>query len=328
MGQVPPPRSPSQPKHLPPSPKLLELTVPAGMRVTEFKAMGTTISLFLPQDAGQTHDQAVMDLFATWEATLTRFHAESELSRLNQHAGAFTIVSPLLFAVVSAALAAAHATDGIYDPTLLPQLRQAGYDRSFDQIAHQQPSMNNPTSPGGAWRTMRLDAAAHSIFLPTDAQIDLGGIAKGMAVDAAMGLLQARDVDAALLNAGGDLGAIGLPPTLDHWPVAVPDGSVISLRSGAMATSGKTRRHWWQGDLARHHLIDPRTGTSAQSALQTVTVVADQCMQAEVAAKVAFILGIDAALAFLVEHHLEGVLWLDDLTTVMTDGWPHPIPSK
>ncbi len=123
-----------------------------------------------------------------------------------------------------------------------------------------------------------------------------------MAVDAALNSLREAGIETALVNAGGDLAVLGFPPETEQWPIAVPGKEQswnIPLRQGAMATSGIARRHWQQGGQQRHHLVDPRTGTSAQSGLWSVTVVAARCEQAEVAAKVAFILGKKRGADFL-----------------------------
>jgi thiamine biosynthesis lipoprotein len=109
-----------------------------------------------------------------------------------------------------------------------------------------------------------------------------------MAVDAALERLRLNGIGTAMVNAGGDLAVLGLPPDAEQWPVAVPGQHhlwTIPLRRGSIATSGIARRHWWQGQTLRHHLLDPRTGLPAQSDLWSVTVIADRCEQAEVAAK-------------------------------------------
>ena len=114
-------------------------------------------------------------------------------------------------------------------------------------------------------------------MLPAGAGLDFGGIAKGMAVDAALDQLRARNLTPALVNAGGDLAVAGQPPDQPDWPIAVPGRDrhwTIPLRHGAVATSTVTRRNWRQGDTARHHLIDPTTGEPAQSDILSVTVVA------------------------------------------------------
>lgn len=290
------------------------------MAATSFSAMGTTITSLLPAVIAADAAHLIADLFARWERALSRFQPESDLSRLNRRSGGMAVVSPLLFDVLATALAAADATNGIYDPTLLPQLQQVGYDRTFTEVPAQQPAMRSPAMPGGGWRAIWLDTANRYIALPPEVQIDLGGIAKGMAVDAALDRLREHGIASALVNAGGDLGVIGIPPELDHWPVAVPTGAVLRLERGALATSGMTRRQWHQGAQLRHHLIDPRTGISAASDIQLATVAANRCVQAEVAAKVAFILGAEAGLAFLRQHNMPGILLRADGTHCSTGG--------
>lgn len=309
-------------RHPSPLPTDREAVVPAGMRRHCFAAMGTTIECIVPATPTAQPEHDMERLFATWESTLSRFRPTSELSRLNQRTGVKATVSPLLGAVLAAALQAAEATDGIYDPTLLPQLRAVGYDRSFELVVDRLPTATTVPTPGGGWRDIRYDAHRHTVQVPPGVQLDFGGIAKGMAVDAALALLKDAGVVAALVNAGGDLGVIGLPYNQDHWPVAAPDGTVLALRTGALATSGIERHRWRQGDALRHHLLDPRTGAPAQNELWAVTVAADYCVQAEVAAKVAFILGFVAGKDFLEHHHLAGVLLAENGVLIGTQHWP------
>ena len=118
---------------------------------------------------------------------------------------------------------------------------------------------------------------------------------------------------------------MGLPPDAEQWPIAVPGRErywTIPLHSGAVATSGIAHRHWWQGQTLRHHLLDPRTGLPAQSDLWSVTVVADRCEQAEVAAKVAFILGSRQGADFLRRHRIAGLLVREDGTWESVEPWP------
>ncbi len=289
-------------KHLSAGPASPEYRTPAGMRREEFRAMGTTVSMLLSESQGELGMKIVRTLFTEWEQTLSRFLPESELSRLNQQAGTFTAVSDLLYQVLAASLTAAQATQGVYDPTLLDQLVQLGYDRSFDDLPVVRFAPIFPGEPGGGWRGIRVDPIRRCVIVPVGIKLDFGGIAKGMAVDAAMENLRLSGVSPAMINAGGDLAVLGLPPAAEHWQLAVPGREgfwTIPLRQGAVATSGIAHRHWWQGQTLRHHLLDPRTGLPAQSDLWSVTVVADRCEQAEVAAKVAFILGSQQGADFL-----------------------------
>ncbi len=313
--------------HHQPSPEPIppDYTTPPGMRREEFRAMGTTISMLLPESQVEMGTQIVRTLFAEWEQTLSRFLPESELSRLNQQAGTSVAVSDLLYDVLATALTAALATEGVYDPALLDQLVQLGYDRTFDDLLAVRFDPIIPGEPGGRWRGIKVDPIRRHVTLPTGIKLDFGGIAKGMAVDAALESLRQNGVSQALVNAGGDLAVLGLPPDEEQWMIAVPGQNkfwTIPLRHGAIATSGIAHRHWWQGNTLRHHILDPRTGLPAQSDLRSVTVVADRCEQAEVAAKVAFILGSRFGADFLRRHRIAGLLAHEDGTWEAVEPWP------
>lgn len=304
-----------------------DLFLPADMQRQEFRAMGTTIELLLPQQQAEQGGEAVRQLFAHWEQTLSRFQADSELSRLNRTAGKPTRVSRLLLNVLQTALTAAQATEGMFDPTLLNQLVRIGYDRSFDILPLRLPDVVSAAIPGGGWRAIKIrhDGDQSYVTLPEGAALDFGGIAKGMAVDASLKRLKQSGIQTALVNAGGDLAVLGLPVHMDHWSVGIQGKGVtwiIPLRSGALATSGTDRRRWQQGTQRRHHLIDPRTGESAQNALWSVTVVAERCEQAEVAAKVALLLGPEDGRAFLHKHGLAGLLLFENGEWAATGSWP------
>jgi thiamine biosynthesis lipoprotein len=295
------------------------------MSCEQFHAMGTTITLLLPERKAEIGSKLVRGLFMEWELTLSRFLPESELSRLNRHTGGPVRVSALLYRVTATALAAARATGGLYDPTLLDQLQQIGYDRSFDELPGILQAASYQGQPGGGWRDIQLDPCTHCVTLPPEVRLDFGGIAKGMAVDAALECLRNTGITPALVNAGGDLSVEGLPPQENTWPIAVEGKETtwtIPLRRGAMATSGISRRRWIQGRKRRHHLLDPQTGLPVQGDLWTVTVVAPRCEQAEVAAKVAFILGREKGSDFLRKHQLAGLFVSTDGSWQAVEPWP------
>ena len=122
-----------------------------------------------------------------------------------------------------------------------------------------------------------------------------------MAVDAALDRLEAAGIGPAAVDAGGDLAVRGTPPGRDGWPIALTEaagGPEVTIASGALATSSTTRRRWRVDGTERHHLLDPRTGLPADTGLRSVTVVATSARVAEVAAKVALLLGRDGGAAF------------------------------
>jgi thiamine biosynthesis lipoprotein len=157
----------------------------------------------------------------------------------------------------------------------------AGYDRSFEEVA--------PEGPAPDWEDVRCGGSVRvqgrTIELSGGTRLDLGGIAKGYAVDRAAELLAVAGP--CLVNAGGDLAVRG-----GSWPVGVLPGVTLELTRGAIATTGRDRRRWLRGGEEMHHVIDPDTGRPAATDLLQVTVVALTAAEAEILAKAAF-LGAD-----------------------------------
>lgn len=302
---------------------MLGLVAPEGFGSHSFRAMGTAVRVVVPNEHVDRAARDVEALFATWEQALSRFRADSELSALNR-AGVPFIASELLFGVVSTALDAARATDGLFDPSLLEELVRSGYDRSFEAVGSRVPEAATPPRAGGSWRGVLLDRGRRAITLPPGCALDLGGIAKGMAVDASLELLSALGMETALVSAGGDLAVRSPRPDSRTWPIAVGEGGdqIVPLRSGALATSSSARRRWLQGDRPRHHLLDPRTGESARSGLREVTVAAATCTQAEVAAKAIFVLGPSLGPVFAERHGLAARLVHEDGRRLAAGPWP------
>lgn len=293
-------------------------------REVRFPAMGTEVVVLTAGHAPAGAVARVRGLFALREEALSRFLPTSELSRLNRSAGRAMEVSPLMLETVDAAIRAAAATGGAFDPTLGRQMAAIGYDRPFGLPRRVTVLGMPPAGPGGGWREIAVDPARGTVTVPVGTALDFGGIAKGMAVDAAAVALRRAGVAEALVSAGGDLAVFGRPPGRPGWPVAVEGvgGPPVWVAHGALATSSVSRRRWRQGDVERHHLLDPRTGDPAASGLRSVSVAAARCARAEVAAKVALILGPADGAAFLADRGLSGLLVPDEGPPLAVGGWP------
>jgi FAD:protein FMN transferase len=224
-------------------------------------------------------------LFEGWERVFSRFRHGSELNRVNGDSAPVLVVSKLFASVVRDALGAASATGGLVDPTLGLAIEAAGYDRDFSLVADDKERPLGPTAPG-RWRALRL--SGRLLSRPAGTRIDLNGVVKALVVDASLDLIRGEG----FVAAGGDVAARGAV-------VGLPSVGSLNLRSGGVATSGKTHRRWRRAGAWQHHLIDPRTGRPAESRWDEVTVAAASCLAADVAAKA----------AFLLSH--EGPNWLD-----------------
>jgi len=235
--------------------------------------------------------RAIEHLFAGRDRRFSRFRPDSELNRVNDAAGSIVQVSAPFAELVELALRAAQVTDGLVDPTLGAAIEAAGYDRDFSDLT---PSAD-PAEPGarGRWRSVRLRQTL--LHRPRGVRLDLNGVVKGKTVDDALALV---DGDG-FVSAGGDLAARG---AVD---VALPDGGSVRVLEGGLATSSTTKRRWLRAGTLQHHLIDPRTGRPCETPWQEVTVSAATCLQADVAAKAALLLG-DKGPRYLERHGLAG----------------------
>jgi thiamine biosynthesis lipoprotein len=273
-----------------------------------FRTMGTDVGLWLWHADEQTARRALSQtehFFAQTEARLSRFLPDSELSRLNRAKGRPFAASPLLFELVEAALAWRGRTGGIFDPTILQALIAYGYDRSFEYIAARPDTGGNPIPVNMPTRgQVKLNRSQRGITLPEGTGLDLGGIAKGWTVQQAARRL--GRLGPAMVDAGGDIACIDVPPSGSSWLVGVanphnPDADIatLTLAHEAVATSSLAHRRWQYRGRPAHHLIDPRTGAPADTDLLSVTVITPYLPDAEIQAKVALILGENNGLAYL-----------------------------
>ncbi len=256
------------------------------MVATTFAGMGTTIELRVDASPGPDVDATFVrarSVFECVERTCSRFDDASELTRLNREGGGR--VSPVLAEILRLAFDGRERTGGLFDPTVHDAVVGAGYDRTFTELRAVEAIV-----PAPACGDVELDGE-HVVLGPAT-RIDLGGIAKGYAVDRACEALAA--CGPCLVDAGGDVAVRGT------WAVGVEGGPTLALTDAAVATSGRDRRVWPAGAGTGHHLIDPRTGAPAVTRTLRATVVAATAAEAEVLATAAFLGAAVAAPTVLV----------------------------
>ena len=323
------------------------------MKRIEFHAMGSRMLALLDADSGNAEQalESVPAWFEEWEQVLSRFRPGSELDRLNRSNGLPMAVSQAFWEVFQASRAAEQFTGGLVTPTVLDALVAAGYGRSFESLPSIQagdgytlsgpreefpgsfedfPSSVGvypgsvgvyPSSDGvypGSCEVIVWDVLTRSLVLPENAHIDLGGVAKGWAADQAARRLSR--FGPALVNSGGDIAISGPTSNGQPWPVGVEDPfqagihfETLKLLRCGVATSGKDYHRWLKDGLWHHHIIDPRTGLSADTNVLAATVVAPTVMEAEAAAKAVLILGSRAGLEWLAaDSGLAGILVLEN----------------
>ncbi len=294
------------------------------MEYDEFRAMNTTI--LVAAEGDRTAVAPGFDRVRQWieeaEERFSRFRQSSELSALNRAAGRWFDLSDELYALLMEAQIAFQETGGLFDPTILPALAYAGYDRSMDELrqfgASPAPDGLLVASPG--FDMAQFDPERRAIWMPSDMQIDLGGIAKGWIAARAVEILS-QYTDAGAVSAGGDMVLFGLPEGEPAWQVSLEDPrddsqtlAVLAVGPGALATSSVSKRRWTQQDQTRHHIIDPRVDAPAETPWLCVTVYATQATNAEAFAKALLIAGPDEAWGLAAEQ--EDLQFL----AVQTDG--------
>jgi thiamine biosynthesis lipoprotein len=282
-----------------------------------FRAMDTDISVFI-EAASPPLDGFISTklLFEQQEERFSRFRETSLLSRLNRGEA---IADAWFAQAVALALAAYRETGALFNPMVLPALREAGYATTFRSVTTGTPREQPVVSPEEA-----LAVEGNEVRL-LSGQLDLGGIVKGWTVDVAVGYLREQYEDV-FVNAGGDLRCIGNEEGAAGWLVDIdgPPGVPSPWKGvvqGAVATSTTLKRRWaTTTGGAAHHLIDPRTGVPAASPFVQVTVRANECWRAEVWAK-AVLIGGDGGMAAAAAEGLAVLAIRDDGEVARTGNW-------
>ena len=292
-----------------------------------FDLFGTRVRLLVAAPAAAPLDARIAALRVQARLTrlhhaLTRFDPASELSQLNQRAGATVSVSQTMLEAIAAALHAAHVSEGLVDPTLLPQLEQAGYAHSraglepadlAAAIAAAPVRRSARAHPAGVWRKIELDAAAGTVRLPAGVRLDLGGSAKGMAVDIAARMLAHSPAFA--VDAGGDIRLGGTHPAPRTVRIEHP---LTGETAHELVRDQRRDRHQRPAHARLAHrrgLCAPphrprRAATPAWTGVIQATALAPTALEAETLAKTALLLGPDHGHALLARHG--GALILDD----------------
>ncbi|MCC7165128.1 MAG: FAD:protein FMN transferase [Anaerolineae bacterium] len=302
-----------------------------------FRAMGSEI--YCAVDS--THPCTVRRLeripamFEAWEKILSRFRPDSELMQLNARVGQPVQVSETLGRVLLTAQRAQVWSDGLVTPVVLDALEDAGYVMSFDRMQQttdlaQAAQDNSPLVLADRLpqdQRWSLNSVQSVVTLQGGARLDVGGVAKGWAAEQTLNYL--AELGPAMVDAGGDM-VFSAAPSGGPWEVEIEnpfapahDSSlpVLGVEQGAVATSGRDLRKWYHRGQPAHHIIDPRTGLPVITDVLTATVVAPTIFQAEVAAKVAVILGSPEGMRWVSAHHDLGVLLILKDGAVKMNEW-------
>jgi thiamine biosynthesis lipoprotein len=269
---------------------------------------------------------AAFDAIARVNRLVSVYVPDSEISQLNRAGGKPVRVSPRTAEVLGRALEASRQTGGAFDMTAGPLIRlwkraiktgelpadaelaaaraRVGWqsvrvERTPADATGRDPRPDRKPEPSPTATGDTADAPAWTVTLGKDRTVDLGGIAKGFAVDEAVRALRRHGIADALVDAGGDGYAMGTKPDGSPWRIGVqnprgPSGEildvVLKLRDTGYATSGDYQQYTEIDGVRYAHIVDPRTGRATQQAA-SVTILAPDCTTADALATGVCVLG-------------------------------------
>ena len=286
----------------------------------EAAIMGTRIAVEVwHEDAGRA-EAAIDAVFAEMhriDELMSHYKPESQLSRINRDAATAPVkVDAELAGLIARALEFSELSGGAFDITYA----SVGYLYDYRERRHPSEAQIQAALPAINWRHVVVDREASTVhFLMPGVRIDLGGIAKGYAVDSAVQILRDHGIRNGTVTAGGDSRILG-DRRGRPWVVGIrhPDDpnrviARIPLEDAAISTSGDYERYFDEGGVRYHHIIDPRTGKSPVG-VRSVTVIGPNATLTEGLTKSVFVMGPERGLA-LVESQ-EDV----DAVVVRSDG--------
>lgn len=286
-----------------------------------FQAMGSHVRLLIGDPGpgmlpAATAAEQARRFVEDFDATLSRFKPDSELSRLNADERDRVPASELMRRAVEAGIYAAERSEGLVDPTLVGEIERAGYVASRagmaglplgEALADAPPRRPGRPRPDQRWREFAVDDAAGEVVRPPGLRFDTGGTGKGLAADMVAATL--RGYSRFIVDCGGDI-RIGGADALVHpyevfveHPITGSRAHVLRLGSGGVATSGINVRIWRDADgRFAHHLLDPASGEPAWTGLVGATALGDTALEAETLSKAALLSGPEAGRRILAER--------------------------
>lgn len=276
--------------------------------------MGTPVRVELWSDnphAAKAAIAAVMSEMHRIDALMSPFKTNSELARINREAGKNPVViSNELFQLIQKAQSISRLTTGVFDISFA----SIGYLYDYRKGVHPSLPEIKAHLPTVNYQAIKLNSKTHSLFFSRPGmRIDLGGIAKGYAVDRAIRLLRQRHIRHALVSAGGDsrlLGdrrgrpwMIGIRHPRDTPKQTMQEKArtspvVLPLSDIAISTSGDYERYFIRDGVRYHHIINTKTGQSARAS-QSATVIGPDASMTDALSTSVFILGAQKGIALI-----------------------------
>ena len=276
--------------------------------------------------------ESALDAMTEIDSLMSTYKQDSEISEINRQAGQNAVsVSSQTFFVVKSAIYYSEISDGAFDITISPLVRIWGFLRKQGRI----PSLEEINQKRALvnYKLIGFDSEHKRVKLPKNGMmLDLGGIAKGYAVDQAVEKLRAAKMENVLVNLSGNMYAMGHPKDKKVWRIGIRHPrqkkgllGVLKLQEQAIATSGDYEKYFIHNGKKYSHLINPRTGYPV-SGIASVTIIAQTAMEADALSTTVFVLGPEQGLQLIESKDgAEGMIVQVDekkkLSFVMSEGF-------
>jgi thiamine biosynthesis lipoprotein len=259
----------------------------------------------------------VFDEIDQLDGQMSNYQPTSELSRINREAARGPVlVEPRLFRLIQDAAGISAETDGAFDITVGPLMKTWGFFRGRGQLPA--PAEIAAALKHVGYRNLELNSAERTLrFQQAGMEIDLGGIAKGYAIDQAVEILRSRGIRSALVSSGASsIYALGSPPGERGWQITVRSpydarkaGDTVRLQNFSLSISGDYERFFRIGGKLYCHIMDPHTGRPVENTLATV-VLAERCTETDALSTAFFVMGKEGTRKYLSAHpNLVGILY-------------------
>jgi FAD:protein FMN transferase len=256
---------------------------------------------------------------------MSHYKKESELSKINREASNRPVrVDSELFDFISECIKYSRESDGAFDITVGPLMKAWGFFRDEGRLPSEAELSSARRSTG--YQHIILNNNEKTVrFDITGVELDLGGIAKGYAVDRAVSLLKSRGIERALVNAcGSTIYGLGSPPDSSGWEMKIQDpidhkkiALTVSLNNQTLSVSGSYEKFFEVAGVKYSHIMDPRTGMPAQGVL-SVAVLTDTGTAGDALDNVFFVLGIERTRKLIKRYPItEVIFFLPD----SSQGW-------
>jgi FAD:protein FMN transferase len=287
-------------------PAAIVADAPLSTRVHRY-LMGTSMTIEVSGGDAASRADVIDEAFASMveiDRLMSNYRTDSELTEINTEAAAHPVhVSDPMWGVLSAAQMVSQRSGGAFDVTVGPLVRLWGFHDKKPHIPTD--TELQQVRPLIGYQNLVLNPGAQTVsFKRSGVELDLGGIAKGFAVELAGGVLRRRGYSG-LIDAGGNQYLVGHPAGKSSWQMGIEDPDkpggllgVLDLEGGAISTSGGYHNFFVANGKTYGHLLDPRSLKPSDSAL-SVTIVSPDATLADALSKPAFILGPVAGLKFV-----------------------------